>query len=106
MAFPCLVHDVHNVHISCFISLHDVLRMSDNFNGCFFSPLFIKLHLVDGIGQKLAQEYFIALSRSVRSPLELVVACFSCPAQCCHMGVEPKIGGKKPKWMVKIMENP
>ena len=23
-----------------------------------------------------------------------------------HMGVEPKIGGKPPKWMVKIMENP
>ena len=23
-----------------------------------------------------------------------------------HMGVEPKIGGKTPKWMVKIMENP
>ena len=22
------------------------------------------------------------------------------------MGVEPKIGGKTPKWMVKIMENP
>ena len=22
------------------------------------------------------------------------------------MGVEPKIGGKPPKWMVKIMENP
>ena len=22
------------------------------------------------------------------------------------MGVEPKIGGKNPKWMVKIMENP
>ena len=22
------------------------------------------------------------------------------------MGVEPKIGGKHPKWMVKIMENP
>ncbi len=24
----------------------------------------------------------------------------------CHMGVEPKIGGNPPKWMVKIMENP
>ena len=24
----------------------------------------------------------------------------------CYMGVEPKIGGKNPKWMVKIMENP
>ena len=23
-----------------------------------------------------------------------------------HMDVEPKIGGKPPKWMVKIMENP
>ena len=23
-----------------------------------------------------------------------------------HLGVEPKIGGKPPKWMVKIMENP
>ena len=23
-----------------------------------------------------------------------------------HMGVEPKIGGCPPKWMVKIMENP
>ena len=23
-----------------------------------------------------------------------------------YMGVEPKIGGKPPKWMVKIMENP
>ena len=23
-----------------------------------------------------------------------------------EMGVEPKIGGKTPKWMVKIMENP
>ena len=23
-----------------------------------------------------------------------------------HMGVEPKIGGNPPKWMVKIMENP
>ena len=23
-----------------------------------------------------------------------------------HMGVEPKIEGKNPKWMVKIMENP
>ena len=23
-----------------------------------------------------------------------------------NMGVEPKIGGKPPKWMVKIMENP
>ena len=23
-----------------------------------------------------------------------------------HMGVNPKIGGKNPKWMVKIMENP
>ncbi len=23
-----------------------------------------------------------------------------------HMGVEPKIGGKPPKWMVKLMENP
>ena len=23
-----------------------------------------------------------------------------------HMGVEPKIGGKPPKWMVKIMESP
>ena len=23
-----------------------------------------------------------------------------------YMGVEPKIGGKTPKWMVKIMENP
>ena len=23
-----------------------------------------------------------------------------------QMGVEPKIGGKPPKWMVKIMENP
>ena len=22
------------------------------------------------------------------------------------MGVEPKIGGKPPKWMVKIVENP
>ena len=22
------------------------------------------------------------------------------------VGVEPKIGGKPPKWMVKIMENP
>ena len=22
------------------------------------------------------------------------------------MGVEPKMGGKPPKWMVKIMENP
>ena len=22
------------------------------------------------------------------------------------MGVNPKIGGKNPKWMVKIMENP
>ena len=22
------------------------------------------------------------------------------------IGVEPKIGGKPPKWMVKIMENP
>ena len=23
-----------------------------------------------------------------------------------HVGVEPKIGGKPPKWMVKIMETP
>ena len=23
-----------------------------------------------------------------------------------YLGVEPKIGGKPPKWMVKIMENP
>ena len=23
-----------------------------------------------------------------------------------HLGVEPKIGGKPPKWMVKIIENP
>ena len=23
-----------------------------------------------------------------------------------HMGVNPKIGGKPPKWMVKIMESP
>ena len=23
-----------------------------------------------------------------------------------HLGVNPKIGGKPPKWMVKIMENP
>ena len=23
-----------------------------------------------------------------------------------HLGVEPKIGGNTPKWMVKIMENP
>ena len=27
-------------------------------------------------------------------------------ASWVHMGVEPKIGGKPPKWMVKIMENP
>ena len=26
--------------------------------------------------------------------------------KCVHMDVEPKIGGKPPKWMVKIMENP
>ena len=23
-----------------------------------------------------------------------------------NLGVEPRIGGKNPKWMVKIMENP
>ena len=27
-------------------------------------------------------------------------------ATFCYMGVEPKIGGNTPKWMVKIMENP
>ena len=28
------------------------------------------------------------------------------PDESNYMGVNPKIGGKKPKWMVKIMENP
>ena len=83
--------------------------MSDNFNGYFCSPFFIKLQKwpTESV-QKLAQEYFIALSRSVRCPFGV--------GRCSFFHVQlsaviwvlfPKNRGIwPPKWMVKIMGNP
>ena len=46
------------------------------------------------------------MKEDVSSTPQLVPKVLGRPEYTQNMGVEPKIGGKNPKWMVKIMENP